>query len=160
ALKPQYDWKTVDIPTPSFTGVRTVDNFPLEEIVPYIDWSPFFSTWELSGKYPDIFEKPEVGPEAKKLFNDAQALLKKIVSEKLYTARGVYGFFAANSVGDDVELFADASRKTKAGELRFLRQQQAKPENAIDRRHYCLADYVAPKESGRVDYMGAFACSI
>ncbi len=96
------DWATVDIPTPAFLGTKILDNYPLEELVPYIDWSPFFMTWELRGKYPRIFEDATVGAEAKKLYDDARALLDRIVKEKLLTARGVYGFWKANSVGDDI----------------------------------------------------------
>jgi len=140
-------------------GVATsgTNALPLEELLPLIDWSPFFSTWELSGKYPEIFQKPGVGPAAKELFDDAQTLLKRILKEKLFTARGVYGFYPANSVGDDIELYSDASRKTVVSTIHTLRQQQEKPEKAVDKDYLALADFVAPKESGRVDYVGAFA---
>src|SRR6266849_1626173 len=104
------EWRAADIPKPSFTGVRVLDGFPLERIVPFIDWSPFFHTWELRGRYPKILEDATVGAKAKELFDDAQTLLKDIVSHKLLKARGVYGFFPANSVGDDIELYRDESR--------------------------------------------------
>ncbi|HYG77923.1 MAG TPA: methionine synthase [Planctomycetota bacterium] len=155
--KPAIDWSKADIPTPSFTGLRVIDSVPLGDIVPYIDWSPFFSTWELSGKYPDIFEKEGVGEKARELFEDAQKLLKKIVSERLFTARAVYGFFPANSVGDDIEVYTDESRSKVLTTFRMLRQQAEKPEKAADRNLYSLADFIAPKHSGRKDYLGAFA---
>jgi 5-methyltetrahydrofolate--homocysteine methyltransferase len=103
------DWATVDIPTPSFLGLKQFDDYPLEELVPYIDWSPFFMTWELKGKYPRIFEDAIVGTEAKKLYDDARKLLDRIIREKLLTARGVYGFWPANSDGDDILVYPTAA---------------------------------------------------
>jgi len=155
--KPAYDWSKAEIATPNFSGLRVIDSCPLEELVPYIDWSPFFSTWELSGRYPEIFEKPGVGEKARELFDDAQTLLKRIVRGKRYTARAVYGFFPANSIGDDIELYTDESRSNVLTAFRMLRQQAEKPEKAADRAFYCLADFIAPKDSGRKDYIGAFA---
>ncbi len=113
ALKHRFatDWANVRIDKPSFTGSRVIENLPLEKLVPFIDWSPFFLTWELKGKYPRIFDDPNVGPEARKLFDDASRLLDNIVSKTLLTARGVYGFWPAASIGDDVALYADDSRK-------------------------------------------------
>jgi 5-methyltetrahydrofolate--homocysteine methyltransferase len=144
------DWKSSDIPKPSFTGVRTLDNVPLTELVPFIDWSPFFHTWELRGRYPSILGDSK----AKDLFDDAQKLLQRIVAEKLFTARGVYGFFPANSVGDDIELYTDESRTKVQATFHTLRQQMQKP---ADQFNHALADYIAPKSSGLPDYLGAFA---
>src|SRR5205085_4772764 len=100
----QTDWSTVDIPKPAFTGVRILKNYPLAEIARYIDWSPFFLTYEMKGKYPRIFDDPNLGPHARVLFDEAQAMLRRIIDEKLLTANGVYGFFPANSIGDDIEV--------------------------------------------------------
>ncbi len=151
------DWKSVDIPTPSFTSLRVLRDVPLDELIPYIDWTPFFSAWELTGKYPKIFEDPLVGEQARKTFDEGQALLKAICAEKLFTASGVYGFFPANSVGDDIELYTDASRTTVLTTFRMLRQQAEKPPKAEDKSLYSLADFIAPKTSGRGDWLGAFA---
>ena len=144
------DWAASDTPQPAFTGVRTLENFPLEELVPFIDWSPFFHTWELRGRYPAILDDPK----AKELFDDAQALLQRIVTEKLFTARAVYGFFPANSVGDDIELYTDESRKTVLTTFHTLRQQMDKPAGQFN---HALSDFIAPKSSARADHLGAFA---
>jgi 5-methyltetrahydrofolate--homocysteine methyltransferase len=158
------DWKTGDIAKPEFTGIRQLatdtpsngrtSHIDLSELVPFIDWSPFFHTWEMRGRYPAILENAE----AKKLFDDAQALLDKIVSGKLLNARGVYGLFPANAVGDDVELYADSSRQQVLTMFHFLRQQMEKP---ADQFNHSLADFVAPKsDSGTLpDHIGAFAGS-
>src|SRR5581483_5991604 len=127
---------------------------PLEEIVPFIDWGPFFSAWELHGRYPDILQDAVVGVEATRLFDDAQKLLARIVVEKRYTARAVIAFWPANAVGDSVELYADEQRSRVVGHFHFLRQQLEKPANQFN---HCLADFIAPKESGRIDYLGGFA---
>jgi 5-methyltetrahydrofolate--homocysteine methyltransferase len=148
------EWKAEDIARPSFTGVRVVDNYPLEELVPYIDWSPFFHTWELKGRYPAILEDPEVGEAATRLFEDAQELLAKIVADESLTARGVFGFFPANGVGDDIELYTDETRSTVLATLHTLRQQMDKGDGQVN---YALADFVAPKETGLPDYVGGFA---
>jgi len=148
------DWPALDIPKPAFLGTRVLDPVPLERIVPFIDWSPFFHTWELRGRYPKIFDDPEVGPKAKELFDDAQALLQKIIQQKLLTAKAVYGFFPANSVGDDIELYTDESRATVRTIFHTLRQQGPKPEG---QHNQALADFIAPKASGVPDYLGAFA---
>ena len=124
------------------------------ELIPYIDWSPFFHTWELRGRYPTIFEDDTVGPKAKELYDDARRLLDEIAQKRQLKAKGVYGFFAAASVGDDIELYADASRKITATTIHHLRQQSEKPTG---QPNLSLADYIAPKESGRQDYIGAFA---
>ncbi len=151
------DWKAIDIPKPEFTGLRVLEDVPLEELIPYIDWTPFFSAWELTGKYPKIFDDELVGEVARKTFNEGQALLKRICAGKLIKARGVFGFFPANSVGDDIELYHDESRQEVLTRFHMLRQQAEKPAKAADKAQYCLADFLAPKESGRCDYIGAFA---
>ena len=147
------EWATADLPVPAFTGVRTIDRMSLRELVPFIDWTPFFHTWELRGRYPGILEDPTVGPKAKELLADAEALLAEIIRDDLLTARGVYGFFPANSVGDDIELYRDLDRQELVTTFHTLRQQMEKP---ADQFNLALADYVASKESGRTDYVGAF----
>ncbi len=149
------DWAEQEIAVPEFTGVRVIEDLPLEELVPFIDWSPFFHTWELRGRYPAIFEDEIVGEEAKKLFDDAQCLLGKILEEKAFQARGVYGLFPANRVGDDVELYTDEERSAVLATFHMLRQQMMKK----DKSNYSLADFVAPRDSGRLDYLGGFAVS-
>ena len=170
------DWKANDLEKPAFTGIRvlTSDSQPLStdhrslitghssslslsDLVPFIDWSPFFHTWEMRGRYPAILEKPE----ARKLFEEAQELLNDLVNRKLLAARGVYGFFSANAVGDDLELYTDDSRTKVLTTFHFLRQQMDKPP---DQFNHCLADYVAPKSPQSStsnpqlpDYLGAFA---
>ena len=150
------DWATTAIDTPEFTGVRQLESVPLADLVPYIDWSPFFMSWELKGKYPAIFTDPVVGTEAKKLFDDAQRLLDQMVRDKSLVARGVYGFFPANSVGDDIVLFTDDTRSAELGRVHTLRQQWERKGQDV---FHALADFVAPLESGRKDYIGAFACT-
>jgi 5-methyltetrahydrofolate--homocysteine methyltransferase len=147
-------WRAEDVPAPAFTGVRTLDDFPLAELREYIDWSPFFHTWELSGVYPRIFEHPQHGEQARQLFAEAGALLDRIIAEKLLTARGVYGFFPANAVGDDVELYTDETRARVLDKLHFLRQQAQKEAGSPSRS---LADFVAPKDTRLPDHVGAFA---
>jgi len=139
---------------PTFLGTKVIESLPLENLVPYIDWTPFFQTWELSGKYPAILTDELVGKEAVKLFDDAKAMLDKIVSEKWLTANAVIGFFPANSVGDDIELYTDESRTEVLETLHHLRQQNIK---APGRANFCLSDFVAPKDSGKADYIGGFA---
>ncbi len=139
---------------PSFLGTKVIKSLPLEKLVPYIDWTPFFQTWELSGKYPAILTDKIIGVEAVKLFDDAKAMLTKIVSEKWLTANAVIGFFPANSVGDDIELYTDESRTKVLKTLHHLRQQNIK---APGRANFCLSDFVAPKDSGKADYIGGFA---
>ena len=126
----------------------------IHEIADFVDWGPFFSAWELSGRFPDILKDPLVGTEATKLFDDAQRMLKQIIDERRYTAKAVIGFWPANSVGDSVEVYADASRSRVLKTFHFLRQQQEKPAGQFN---HCLADYIAPKSSGRIDYLGGFA---
>jgi 5-methyltetrahydrofolate--homocysteine methyltransferase len=148
------DWKASDIGRPSFLGVGALRDFPLGEIVPYIDWSPFFMTWEMSGKYPMILDDPRAGKEARKLFDDANALLREVVAKKLLTANGVYGFFPANSDGDDIVVYTDEGRTAERARFPMLRQQWEREGQTSFRS---LADYVAPVSSGIPDYLGAFA---
>ncbi len=148
------DWRALEIPEPEGLGIHVIADQPLAELLPYIDWSPFFHTWELKGRYPGIFEHPTIGAKAKELFADAQQLLARIVDEKLLTAKGVYGLFAACSIGDDIEVYADASKKAVLATIHTLRQQGEKPQG---QPNLALADYVAPQSSGRTDHVGAFA---
>lgn len=141
-------------PKPTFTGTRVFESYPLEELVPYIDWTPFFHTWELRGSYPKIFNDKYVGEEAKKLYDDAQVLLDKIIKEKLLQANGVIGFWPANSVGDDIELYTDESRTQLLTKIHTLRQQSEKVKGEP---YYALSDFIAPKDSGVPDYFGGFA---
>jgi 5-methyltetrahydrofolate--homocysteine methyltransferase len=150
--KPVLDWEKTPIDRPSFLGVRAIANQPLDELVPYIDWSPFFHTWELRGRYPKIFDDPDVGEQARQLYEDAQKLLQDIVNSRLLVAKGVYGLWPANSNGDDIELYADETRSELVATFHHLRQQMPKPSGQFN---HCLADYIAPK--GRPDYLGAFA---
>ena len=141
---------------PAFTGTRVLDDFPLDAIVPFIDWSPFFQAWELRGVFPAILEDAAIGPRAAELLADARNLLDEVVRKKLLRARGVYGFFPAASIGDDVEVYTDESRTSVRSTLRMLRQQAAKSE---DSPNFCLSDFIAPKGSGRADFIGLFAVS-
>jgi 5-methyltetrahydrofolate--homocysteine methyltransferase len=150
------DWAGYTPPAPASLGVRVLDPFPLGELVPFIDWSPFFHTWELRGTYPRIFENPIWGTKARELFEDAQALLRRIVDEGRLVARGVFGLFPANSVGDDVEVYADERRGGILTVFPTLRQQVDKGPQEPDQ---ALADFVAPRGSGLADYLGAFAVS-
>jgi 5-methyltetrahydrofolate--homocysteine methyltransferase len=137
---------------PEFTGVRNIESGSLADIARFIDWTPFFHTWELRGVYPKILQHEKHGEEATKLFADAQKLLEKVIAEKLLTPRAVYGLFPANRVGDDVEIYADESRAEVLTKFHFLRQQIDKGDGTPN---WCLADFVAPK--GSPDYLGAFA---
>jgi 5-methyltetrahydrofolate--homocysteine methyltransferase len=148
------DWAQVRVDTPSFIGIRSLREYPLEKIAECIDWSPFFMTWELKGKYPKIFSDPTVGKHAKELFDDARKLLDEIIAGKLLTANGVYGFWPANSIGDDIALYADQNREQELTRFHTLRQQWER-KGQDDFR--ALADYIAPRESARADYVGAFA---
>jgi 5-methyltetrahydrofolate--homocysteine methyltransferase len=148
--KLRLDWERADIPTPSFTGIRMLDEFPLDQIVPYIDWTPFFHAWEVRGRYPEVLQNPE----AKELFEDGQRLLEQIVSERRLIARAVYGFFPANSVDDDIELYTDGSRSQVLATFYTLRQQLQKAEGQYN---LALADFIAPRSTGLPDYLGAFA---
>ncbi|HAS6386096.1 TPA: methionine synthase [Vibrio vulnificus] len=153
ANKVVIDWQSYTPPAPSQPGVHVFDDFDVATLRQYIDWTPFFLTWSLVGKYPTIFEHEEVGEEAKRLFEDANEWLDRIEQEGLLKARGMCGLFPAASVGDDIEVYTDESRTQVAKVLHNLRQQTEKPKGA----NYCLSDYVAPKESGKKDWIGAFA---
>ncbi|QFU75981.1 methionine synthase [Halioglobus maricola] len=151
---PEIDWAGYQAPKPAFTGVRVFDDFPLQDLVDTIDWTPFFITWELAGKFPAILEDDKVGEQASDLFRDAQAMLKRIVDEKLLTARAAIGFWPAQRKGaDDVALYTDESRSTELATLHHMRQQTEKPG---DKPNLSLADYVAPVDSGVADYVGGF----
>lgn len=155
ANKYRIDWDNYTPPVPSFTGIKTFDNYSLEELSEYIDWTPFFSSWQLAGKYPAILEDEIVGVEAKKLFNEAQSLLRQIIDEKWLTARAVIGFFPTNSINDDdLELYKDDDRSEVIALLHHLRQQRQK---APGQPNYALSDYIAPKETQKADYIGGFA---
>ena len=148
------DWSAPTPPVPCTAGVHVLDEYPLAELVERIDWTPFFQTWELAGHYPAILDDPTVGPAARSVFDDARALLDRIVRERLLTARGVFGLFPAASVGDDIEVFGGPDRREPISVIHTLRQQMAKPPG---RPNLALADYVAPRESGVPDHVGAFA---
>ena len=148
------DWKAYEPVTPKKLGNQTIRDYPLEKIREYFDWTPFFITWELHGKYPGILEDKVVGEEATKLFNDANAMLDKIIADKSFQCHAVFGLYPAAGVeGDDTELYTDDSRSTVKATLHHLRQQTARP---AERPYRSLADFVAPKDSGVNDYMGAF----
>ena len=150
------DWSQIKPVRPTFLGAKSFANFNLAHLVPFIDWTPFFQTWELAGRYPQILNDNKVGAEAKKLFDDAQVLLKRMIAEKWVTASGVVGFWPANSTGDDIDLYADDTRAKKIATLHTLRQQIAR-DPSRDRAHTALADFIAPKDSGIADYIGGFA---
>jgi len=150
----QIDWAAYDPPAPRRPGVTTFADYPLAELVPYIDWTPFFQAWELKGSYPAILEDSVLGEQARKLLVDAQALLQRIVGERLLGARAVLGLFPANAVGDDVRIYTGEDRATVRAVMRGLRQQF---EKGPGRPNLCLTDFVAPKESGKADWVGAFA---
>jgi len=171
ARAPQFDWANIDIPKPEFLGPKIFRSEPIQnpkskienqchelitlaEIITLIDWSPFFSAWELHGRYPDILTDNVVGEEATKLFADAKEMLQRIVDEKRFSPRAIMGFLPANAVGDSVEVYADESRSEIIDTFHFLRQQMEKPAKQFN---HCLADYLAPKDSGRIDYLGGFA---
>ncbi len=148
------EWRAEDVPVPEFTGVRVLEGFPLATLREFIDWSPFFHAWGLKGIYPRILEHAEHGAQARQIFSEGNALLDRIIAENLLTARGVYGLFPANSAGDDVELYADESRSAAIGRFHFLRQQSEREGKEPCRS---LADFIAPKETGLANHMGAFA---
>jgi 5-methyltetrahydrofolate--homocysteine methyltransferase len=150
----QIEWRAEDLATPEFTGVRVLDDFPLATLREYIDWTPFFHTWELKGVYPRILDDEKQGAQARQIFAEANALLDRIIAEKLITARGVYGLFPASAVGDDVELYTDGSREEVLERFHFLRQQAQKEGSEPCRS---LADFIAPKETALQDHIGAFA---
>jgi 5-methyltetrahydrofolate--homocysteine methyltransferase len=148
------DWTNYTPPKPTFIGVKELKNFPLEQLVPFIDWSPFFQTWDLWGKYPQILEDEVVGATAKEVFGNAQKMLDKIIKGKWLQANAVFGFWPANSVGDSVEVYRDESRADVLHTFHHLRQQNEKPAGNPNQS---LADFVAPKSNGKADYIGGFA---
>jgi 5-methyltetrahydrofolate--homocysteine methyltransferase len=151
------DWHAYHPPAPAKPGLTPLRNYPLAELVPYIDWTPFFQTWELSGSYPKILEDPTVGEAARKLFAEAQEMLRRIVAERWIVANGVFALYPAWQVNDDdIEIYADESRRRQAMTWHNLRQQNVKPTG---RANLCLADFVAPKDSGVADWIGLFAVS-
>jgi 5-methyltetrahydrofolate--homocysteine methyltransferase len=155
AKKFKIDWQAYTPHAPSFLGVRSFDHYPLDELVPYIDWMPFFNAWEFAGKFPDILSDAIVGEAASSLYADATRMLDRVVRERWLEARAVVGFFPANSVGDDdIHVYADELRQSVKYRLHHLRQQKSKPQ---DQAQLCLADFIAPAQSGRADYIGAFA---
>jgi 5-methyltetrahydrofolate--homocysteine methyltransferase len=152
------DWDNYTPPKPRMLGVRTFDDYALGEIRPYIDWTPFFHSWQLKGSYPKILNDPEKGEEARNLFADAQELLDRIEAEGWLGASAVFGLFPANATGDDsVEIYTDGSRNEVLADLNFLRQQKQKPPGRPNR---CLADFVAPKDTGLEDHIGLFAVTV
>ncbi|MGH8459857.1 MAG: vitamin B12 dependent-methionine synthase activation domain-containing protein, partial [Nevskiales bacterium] len=149
------DWDGSPIQRPNLLGVYALKDYPIAELRQYIDWTPFFISWELKGRYPDILNMPHVGPEARKLFDDANRMLDAIERDKWISANGVFGLVPANQVSDDdIEIYKTETRQTVLARLHNLRQQTEHREGVA---HRSLADYVAPKSSGKVDYVGAFA---
>jgi 5-methyltetrahydrofolate--homocysteine methyltransferase len=149
------NWNQINPAVPSFTGLKVFSDFSLQTLVDYIDWSPFFHAWELKGRYPSIFEDETYGKQAKELYADAKKLLKDIIDNKRFHAKAVVGLFPANSVGDDIEVYSDLERTNVIKVFRTLRQQAEKPDP--EDSNYALADFVAPKSSGKIDYIGGFA---
>ncbi|MFA7229504.1 MAG: vitamin B12 dependent-methionine synthase activation domain-containing protein, partial [Melioribacteraceae bacterium] len=152
--KLKIDFAGYSVKAPGNSGIRVLSDYPLEEIRKFIDWTPFFTTWELKGRYPEIFGNKEYGSEAKKIFDDANKLLDKIAGEKLLTASAVFRLLPANSVDDDIEIYSDDSRKGILAVLHTIRQQTIKSAGIPNT---ALADFIAPKESGIGDYIGMFA---
>ena len=150
------DWAHADVPKPAFQGTRVLNDLPLDTLVPYIDWSPFFMSWEMKGKYPEILKDPAAGKEARDLFARAETMLQTLLTKKAIVARGIYGFFPANSEGDDIVIYTDERRTKEAWHMPMLRQQWEREGQTTFRS---LADYIAPVESGIHDYLGAFAVS-
>ena len=152
------DWSAYRPPAPRTPGITVLRDYPLDKLVPYIDWTPFFQAWELSGPYPKILEDPVVGEAARKVHAEAMDTLARIVREKWVSANGVFGLFPAARVnGDDIEIYGDAARGAVAMTWHNLRQQNQKPTG---RANQCLADFIAPKESGVPDWIGAFAVAV
>ncbi|MBV9697208.1 MAG: methionine synthase, partial [Gammaproteobacteria bacterium] len=150
------DWQAEHPQPPRMPGVQVFNDYPLEQLLGYIDWMPFFNAWEFAGRFPDILTDPKVGEAASNLYADARRMLKSLIAERWLRVNAVLGIFPASAVGDDVEVYADESRSRRLTTLNFLRQQKGKPEG---QPHECLADYVAPRTSGVPDWVGAFAVS-
>src|SRR5690606_24527067 len=149
ARAPEISFEGYEPPRPAFTGIRVFDQYDLNELVDYIDWTPFFISWDMSGKYPAIFDDPKRGEAAKSLFNDAQVILRRMIDEKRIRARAVIGFWPANRRGDDVVVYTDESRSEELTTLHHLRQQDDK---APGKAMMALSDYVAPEDGSPVDY--------
>ncbi len=154
ANRARLDWSGYQPPRPNSLGVTTLADYPLAELVDYIDWMPFFNAWEFAGRYPDVLQDPVVGESARALFADAQAMLEQIISERWLAARGVFGFFPAAAVAEDIQLYHDDSRGSMLATLHHLRQQRSK---RADLANACLADFIAPRDLRIPDYLGAFA---
>ena len=148
------DWNNYLPPKPNMIGVKVFDDYPLDELVDYIDWTPFFITWEMTGKYPNIFDNPKIGKKARELFEDGKKLLHKIVEQNKCRANAVIGIFPANSVGDDTHIYADENRSEVIATIHHLRQQTEQP---FTRPNLCLSDFIAPRDTSLLDYIGAFA---
>jgi 5-methyltetrahydrofolate--homocysteine methyltransferase len=149
------DWSSYVPPAPTFTGTRVFRDYPVAELVPYIDWTPFFATWEMKGTYPLILDDAKIGAAALALFDDARAMLERMVAERWLTAAAVVGFWPANAEGDDIVVYEDEVRTHELARLFTLRQQIARADSR--RHHVALADFVAPRQSGLADYVGGFA---
>jgi 5-methyltetrahydrofolate--homocysteine methyltransferase len=154
ANRPRLDWQRYQPPVPRLLGVRSFPEYRLEELVPYIDWTPFFQAWELRGHFPDILTDAQYGEQAAALYTDARRMLRQIISGGWLQARAVLGFFAANALDEEIEVYAGPDRSATLARLHFLRQQKDLPEG---RPHTCLSDFIAPRDSGLTDYLGAFA---
>jgi 5-methyltetrahydrofolate--homocysteine methyltransferase len=151
------DWSAYQPPRPTFTGTRVFRAYDVAELVPYIDWTPFFQTWELKGRFPAILEDAEQGPAARQLYEDAQEMLRRIVEERWFNPKAVIGFWPANTVGDDIRLFTGESRSERLATFHGLRQQLSKRDG---RPNLCLSDFVAPVETGLADYVGGFVVTV
>ncbi|HPH17109.1 MAG TPA: vitamin B12 dependent-methionine synthase activation domain-containing protein, partial [Bacteroidales bacterium] len=154
--KLQLNWETVSITKPSNLGVQVFENYSIAEIIPYIDWTYFFHAWEMKGKYPAILTDAEKGEEATKLFADAQQMIQQITKDSMLQAHAVIGLYPANSVDDDIEIYADEQRTQVLATFHNLRQQTLRPNG---QPNMCFSDFIAPKSSGKSDYIGAFACT-
>jgi 5-methyltetrahydrofolate--homocysteine methyltransferase len=154
ANRPQIDWANYSPPVPRFLGSKVFNDVPLASLTPYIDWMPFFNAWEFSGTYPAVLDDPTRGAAARSLFKDAQDMLAQVLREHWLTARAVVGFFPCNSLDEEIEVYSDATRSRVLYRLHHLRQQKGKPAG---QPHYSLADFIAPRDSGKLDYIGGFA---
>jgi 5-methyltetrahydrofolate--homocysteine methyltransferase len=152
--RPKIDWANYTPPVPRFLGAKIFNDVPLASLTPYIDWMPFFNAWEYGGKFPDVLQDPVRGESARSLYKDAQEMLATILREHWLQARAVVGFFPCNAVDEEIEVYSDTTRSRVLHRLHHLRQQKAKPAG---QPHYALSDFIAPKDSGKVDYIGAFA---